>query len=205
VPAQTAEAQGEDEWLTTGHAFIGQRLRRSILTDDRKIVRTDVDGTVVGWLPAHMSNYFKDNDPNQPAALWRVQYDDAAVGQEVRQLKISGTKAGQTQISGTKVLEPPPSGSRAQRSRGCGQNVSRCGACCAFCRRQRRVDYAAKQSVGKQHVAHQYAAKQYAANQYAAKQATCQRACGRSARACTGCGWWGCSSTTRRTTRRWRS
>ena len=72
---------GDDEWLTQGHSFIGQRVRRSIL-DERKTVSADVDGTVIGWLPADMSNYFKDDDPNQPAALWRVQYDDAAIGQE---------------------------------------------------------------------------------------------------------------------------
>lgn len=71
---------GDDEWLKEGHPFIGQRVRRSIL-DERKTVAV-VDGTVIGWLPAHLSNYFKDDDPNQPAALWRVQYDDAAIGQE---------------------------------------------------------------------------------------------------------------------------
>jgi len=72
---------GDDEWLTQGHPFVGQRVRRSIL-DQRKTKSADVDGTVIGWLPAHMSNYFRDDDPKKPAALWRVQYDDAAVGQE---------------------------------------------------------------------------------------------------------------------------
>ena len=71
----------QDEWLTQGNAFLGQRVRRSIV-DHSKVSAVNVDGTIVGWLPAHMSNYFKDDDPSQPAALWRVQYDDASIGQE---------------------------------------------------------------------------------------------------------------------------
>ena len=78
------DASGGDEWLKQGHAFIGKRVRRRILDAEQAghTAASDVDGTVVGWLPAHMSNYFKDDDPGQPAALWRVQYDDPAIGQE---------------------------------------------------------------------------------------------------------------------------
>eukprot|EP00802_Teleaulax_amphioxeia_P013271 Tamp_13320.p1 GENE.Tamp_13320~~Tamp_13320.p1 ORF type:complete len:313 (+),score=34.99 Tamp_13320:298-1236(+) len=78
------DALGGDEWLRQGHAFIGKRVRRRILDAEQagQTAASNVDGTVVGWLPAHMSNYFKDDDPAQPAALWRVQYDDPAIGQE---------------------------------------------------------------------------------------------------------------------------
>ena len=41
--------------------------------------RVRVDGTITGWLPPYVSNFFKGGDLNVPAALWRVQYDDAAV------------------------------------------------------------------------------------------------------------------------------
>jgi hypothetical protein len=81
VPVHVQRSEIQDEWLKEGHTFIGLRVRRSI-QDQRKTMSADVDGTVIGWLPAHLSNYFKDDDPNQPAALWRVQYDSPAVGQE---------------------------------------------------------------------------------------------------------------------------
>jgi len=71
----------EDDWLTKGHNLIGQRVRRSIL-DEAKTLSADVDGSVVGWLPANVSNYFKDHDPSKAAALWRVQYDSVGIGQE---------------------------------------------------------------------------------------------------------------------------
>jgi len=83
--------QGGDDWLRQGHVFIGRRVRRKILdggqggqgvTQGGASDGAHVDGTVVGWLPAHMSNYFKDDDLTQPAALWRVQYDDPSIGQE---------------------------------------------------------------------------------------------------------------------------
>jgi hypothetical protein len=46
--------------------------------------RVRVDGTITGWLPPYVSNFFKDGDLSVPAALWRVQYDDAAVGEVLK-------------------------------------------------------------------------------------------------------------------------
>jgi len=51
--------------------------RRAVM-DDSNTVSSLLDGTVVGWLPAHLSNYFTHNS-SAPSALWRVKYDDGAI------------------------------------------------------------------------------------------------------------------------------
>ena len=39
------------------------------------------DGTVVGWLPSHLSD-FSSEFTQEPAPLWRIKYDSAELGEE---------------------------------------------------------------------------------------------------------------------------
>eukprot|EP00960_Hanusia_phi_P050952 760518-Hanusia_phi.AAC.2 len=80
-PAKEGEP-GDSEWWTQGSKFLGRRVRRALYDDagEQKVVSA-ADGTIVGWLPAEVSDfvseYFK-----VPAALWHVKFDSAAVGEE---------------------------------------------------------------------------------------------------------------------------
>ena len=74
----------EGEWLTDEHAFIGQRVLRRLLpedtTHDENSTIPYTEATVIGWLPAHMSNFVDDH--GDAAALWRVKHDNRDVGIE---------------------------------------------------------------------------------------------------------------------------
>jgi len=67
------------EWLNYGNSYIGKRIRRSVLDGHGSM--TAVDGMVSGWLPAELSNFWSEHS-RRPAALWRVVYDKADIGQE---------------------------------------------------------------------------------------------------------------------------
>ena len=58
--AQGGAAGGGDDWLSSGHEWVGQRVRRFF------DMSTISDGVVVAWLPAQA------DDP----ALWHVRHDD---------------------------------------------------------------------------------------------------------------------------------
>ena len=68
----------QDEWLCYGNSYIGKRIRRSVFAGSSMQA---VDGMVRGWLPAEISNFWSEHS-NRPAALWRVVYDNLAIGQE---------------------------------------------------------------------------------------------------------------------------
>lgn len=68
-----------DEWLAHGNSYIGKRIRRSVLNGTGTSMSA-VDGMVRGWLPAELSNFWSD-ETRRPAALWRVVYDNLAIGQ----------------------------------------------------------------------------------------------------------------------------
>ena len=67
-------------FATPGSARLGKRIRRGILSDEG-CVTSYADGTVVGFLPARRSEFVSDYT-QLPAALWRVKYDSAALGEE---------------------------------------------------------------------------------------------------------------------------
>jgi len=65
-------------WHTRGGKYIGSRILRAVTHDEWP--DSAAWATVASWLPAHASDFINSND--QPAALWRVVFDDAAVGCE---------------------------------------------------------------------------------------------------------------------------
>jgi hypothetical protein len=68
-------------WLAEGSDKVGQRVRRAILAEDGETVLSYVDGTVVGWLPSHLSD-FCSKFTREPAPLWHIKYDSAELGEE---------------------------------------------------------------------------------------------------------------------------
>jgi hypothetical protein len=69
------------DWLAEGSDKVGQRVRRAILAEDGETVISYVDGTVVGWLPSHLSD-FSSEFTQEPAPLWHIKYDSAELGEE---------------------------------------------------------------------------------------------------------------------------
>ena len=68
------------DWMTSGSARIGKRVRRAVL-DAEGNVSSFADATVSGFLPARFSNFVSEFT-KLPAALWRVRYDSADMGEE---------------------------------------------------------------------------------------------------------------------------
>jgi hypothetical protein len=67
----------DEEWHTSGHEYIGQRVQVAI-QDARCGGELTETGRVFGWLPAEEAD-FKSEETGQPAALWRVKFDDRNV------------------------------------------------------------------------------------------------------------------------------
>ena len=71
-----------EAWLTEGNARLGARVRRAIISDvDSEKVVGYADGTVVGWLPSHLSDFISDFT-HKPAPLWHIKYDSRDMGEE---------------------------------------------------------------------------------------------------------------------------
>ena len=80
--------------MTGGWMVKGRRLRRSV-REDEKIVGT-ADGEIVGWLPAEKARYVI---MPAPVALWRVLYDDDALGRRIwKNLKCGMQSNGRTWV-----------------------------------------------------------------------------------------------------------
>ena len=76
---KTEEDAGLQGWWVSKSTWVGSRVRRDILdTAERKV--DEGNATVVAWLPAALSNFLDER--GRPAALWRVRYDDRAIGEE---------------------------------------------------------------------------------------------------------------------------
>eukprot|EP00960_Hanusia_phi_P029264 747862-Hanusia_phi.AAC.9 len=67
------------EW-SKDNEFVGKRVRRNVKGDDGKPAG-QANGTVIGFLPKEISD-FVSKDTNQPAALWRISFDDEDIGEE---------------------------------------------------------------------------------------------------------------------------
>ena len=68
-------------WLEEGSDKLGTRVRRAILAEDGETVMGYGDGTVVGWLPSHLSDFYSEFT-QEPAPLWHIKYDSAELGEE---------------------------------------------------------------------------------------------------------------------------
>ena len=70
------------EWLQEGSDKLGARVRLALLAEDgSETVTGYADGTVVGWLPSHLSDFVSEYTKS-PAPLWHIKYDSAAMGEE---------------------------------------------------------------------------------------------------------------------------
>jgi hypothetical protein len=69
------------DWLAEGSDKLGQRVRRAILAEDGETAIGYGDGTVVGWLPSHLSDFCSEFT-QEPAPLWHIRYDNAELGEE---------------------------------------------------------------------------------------------------------------------------
>jgi hypothetical protein len=76
-----AASQSVSDWLAEGSDKVGQRVRRAILAEDGETVIGYGDGTVVGWLPSNLSDFFSEFT-QEPAPLWHIKYDSAELGEE---------------------------------------------------------------------------------------------------------------------------
>jgi hypothetical protein len=65
-----SEESGTD-WRTTGSVYLWRRIRRSVFEHGK--IAGFSDGSVVGFLSAHESDYVSSST-GQPAALWHGQY-----------------------------------------------------------------------------------------------------------------------------------
>ena len=75
-------ADGMAEWLQEGSDKLGARVRRALLAEDgSETVSGYADGTVVGWLPSHLSDFVSDYTKS-PAPLWHIKFDSASMGEE---------------------------------------------------------------------------------------------------------------------------
>lgn len=61
-------------WLLEGSAYIGQRVRRSILDEEGEEVGYG-KGNIVGWMPAEKSEFICPAS-GKPAPLWHLVYDE---------------------------------------------------------------------------------------------------------------------------------
>jgi hypothetical protein len=86
----TRSKEEDNEWYTDGNEYIGKRVRCCVFDSTGKLT-VAADGIIVGWLSKEKSNFFAANTPPErdrphppckPAALWRLKYDDAALGGE---------------------------------------------------------------------------------------------------------------------------
>jgi len=60
-------AKEGSQWLTEGSDYIGQKVRRMVLGEDRKPAGA-ANGKITGWLPAHLSDFYC-KETGQPAAV----------------------------------------------------------------------------------------------------------------------------------------
>ena len=76
-----SQSLSSPDWLKEGSDKLGTRVRRAILSEDGKTVMGYGDGTVVGWLPYHLSDFLSEYT-QEPAPLWHIKYDSAELGEE---------------------------------------------------------------------------------------------------------------------------
>jgi hypothetical protein len=76
-----SQSLSSPDWLEEGSDKLGTRVRRAILSEDGETVMGYGDGTVVGWLPTHLSDFFSEFT-QEPAPLWHIKYDSAELGEE---------------------------------------------------------------------------------------------------------------------------
>ncbi|KAJ1495685.1 hypothetical protein T484DRAFT_1761654, partial [Baffinella frigidus] len=82
APAWIAPTKEEEEegWRNIGSVLIGVRVRREIPSVGN-MPQLKENATVWGWLPAEESN-FSNEESGLPAALWRIRFDNKAIGGE---------------------------------------------------------------------------------------------------------------------------
>ena len=71
LAANGARAAPDDEWRTSGSAYLGRAVRRSIFDGAGALVGFS-NGTVRGWLDAHESDF--SDERGAPAALYHVVF-----------------------------------------------------------------------------------------------------------------------------------
>ena len=76
--AADTSAEPDSEWRTEGSAYVGRGILRTVCDDDGQL--GEGWGKVVGWLSADESDF--TNEKGEPAGLWHVVFDDAALGEE---------------------------------------------------------------------------------------------------------------------------
>ena len=76
-----SQSLSSPDWLEEGSDKLGTRVRRAVLAEDGETVISYGDGTVVGWLPSHLSDFFSEYT-QEPAPLWHIKYDSAELGEE---------------------------------------------------------------------------------------------------------------------------
>ncbi len=84
---EEGEGEGDDEdeedlsvWHTEGNEYLGQRVRRYAYDETGQLVDA-WNGTIKFWLPVDKADYL-DQETNEPAALWKLVYDDPRLGRE---------------------------------------------------------------------------------------------------------------------------
>jgi hypothetical protein len=80
--AETAKEEDEDtaQWCTEGSEHVGKRARRYVF-DPRDELKGAEDGIIRGWLSKEDSHFFSPLT-GEPAPLWRLVYDNVALGEE---------------------------------------------------------------------------------------------------------------------------
>ena len=80
--AETTNEEDEDtaQWCTEGSEHIGKRARRYVF-DPSDALRGAEDGIIRGWLSKEDSHFFAPHT-GEPAPLWRLVYDNVALGEE---------------------------------------------------------------------------------------------------------------------------
>uniref|UniRef100_A0A7S2WSB3 Uncharacterized protein n=1 Tax=Rhizochromulina marina TaxID=1034831 RepID=A0A7S2WSB3_9STRA len=76
----SAREDDSDEWQQD-HDWVGAKVRRKVVEDDKTGMPSIVEGKVICWLSAENSNY--DDKDGKPAALWRVKYTTGVIAGEL--------------------------------------------------------------------------------------------------------------------------
>ena len=74
----SAEQEQDCEWRSEGSAYIARGILRTVVDDDGQL--GEGWGKIMGWLSPEESDF--TDEKGNPAALWHVIFDDAALGEE---------------------------------------------------------------------------------------------------------------------------